>query len=531
MYIMMRWSRTSKQIISVLRTQASKMSNVKPAIPEEPKTITKISNTNSPTSSIVAAAFASLKEIDTAKTIKKNVYYIINNKIDNANTIEDLLGLADSSTLSKSQALKAVSMLADWATTGKAKLSDFEADPRFLKLCRLLGKENVGKENTFSDLSTVLGITGDDEAAKLISSISLPQMIKVLSTLAVKKKRSATLMRSLAFNIGRCSEKLDIKQCADILYALAVLNFPDEVLMEKVSADLCSTISTNDRPSVIGSIITSMGILRLRDTDLLESISSWLENHECKQHILESFLITLAYVNYKTVNVDNIFKVFENNKIDGVSNINTWLDVVWSLIVLKRESDDHLKSVLSPGFTKSVLNLKDIGIIPIKLLNVNGYATTKTQYKGPLLDLNSDYCQVKLMRSKDKQALMVSMMDALSTMLPSINYVKTDVNTNFGFIIDAECSIDSKLNPIPLDSTTSSKAGIHKIAFMLTGFHDTCRGCHNEPNGISVLNTQLAKSLGYKVLSIPYTEFGLRDTLVNRVKYLKENIKLLINEP
>lgn len=44
----------------------------------------------------------------------------------------------------------------------------------------MLGKENTkDKERLFSDLSTVLGITGDDEAAKLISSISLPQMVKV----------------------------------------------------------------------------------------------------------------------------------------------------------------------------------------------------------------------------------------------------------------------------------------------------------------------------------------------------------------
>lgn len=72
-------------------------------------------------------------------------------------------------------------------------------------------------------------------------------------------------MRSLAFNIGRCSEKMDIKQCADVLYALAVLNFPDEVLLEKVGADLCNVLPSNERFSVIGSILTSIGILRYRD--------------------------------------------------------------------------------------------------------------------------------------------------------------------------------------------------------------------------------------------------------------------------
>jgi len=76
--------------------------------------------------------------------------------------------------------LKAVSILAEWASSGKIKLSEFETNPKFLKLCRMLGKETTKvKNNLFSDLSTVLGITGDDEAAKLISSISLPQMVKV----------------------------------------------------------------------------------------------------------------------------------------------------------------------------------------------------------------------------------------------------------------------------------------------------------------------------------------------------------------
>lgn len=79
-------------------------------------------------------------------------------------------------------------------------------------------------------------------------------------------------MRSLAFNIGRCSDKMDIKQCADVLYALAVLNFPDEVLLEKVGTDLRSVLSTNKRPSVIGSILTSLGILRYRDTGNLYNI-------------------------------------------------------------------------------------------------------------------------------------------------------------------------------------------------------------------------------------------------------------------
>lgn len=98
-------------------------------------------------------------------------------------------------------------------------------------------------------------------------------------------------------------------------------------------------------------------------------------------------------------------------------------------------------------------------------------------------------------------------------------------------LLDVECMLDSKLNPISLDNSKMKNPETHLIGFMLMGFQDTCRGCHNEPNGISILNTRLARSLGYKVLSVPYTELGTRDTLVNRVQYLKENLKNILSKP
>lgn len=54
---------------------------------------------------------------------------------------------------------------------------------------------------------------------------------------------------------------------------------------------------------------------------------------------------------------------------------------------------------------------------------------------GPLLDSNSYLFKLELVRSKDKQILMTTMMDALSTILPSTNFLKTDVSTNVGFVI------------------------------------------------------------------------------------------------
>lgn len=80
-----------------------------------------------------------------------------------------------------------VSILADWTVEGKVQTADFEKDPRFASVCMLLGSSpsattlttRAAPENQSKDLDTVLGVTSDDEAAKLISNISLSQMIKV----------------------------------------------------------------------------------------------------------------------------------------------------------------------------------------------------------------------------------------------------------------------------------------------------------------------------------------------------------------
>lgn len=87
-----------------------------------------------------------------------------------------------------------------------------------------------------------------------------------MSTLAQKKRRSTPLLRSLAYNISRSTTKLDLKQCADLLYSMTILNFPEAVLLERISNDTIEGLETNtDRSAVVGSILTSIGLLRYRD--------------------------------------------------------------------------------------------------------------------------------------------------------------------------------------------------------------------------------------------------------------------------
>ncbi|KAJ8962131.1 hypothetical protein NQ318_018088, partial [Aromia moschata] len=131
--------------------------------------------------SMVAAAFASLQSAHNFLEIKTP---FTDKKITEATTIDELLSVSEGSGVSRRHAFKVVSILADWSTSGKVHLTDFETDPRFIRLCRILTKGAVTSRNNRNmasrseDLSTVLSVTADDEAAKLVGSITVPQMVK-----------------------------------------------------------------------------------------------------------------------------------------------------------------------------------------------------------------------------------------------------------------------------------------------------------------------------------------------------------------
>lgn len=91
-----------------------------------------------------------------------------------------------------------------------------------------------------------------------------------MSALGLKKRRSLSLLRSIAYNITKSPEPLDLKQCADVLFSMAMLNFPDENLLRKVSVDVMENLNNcNKGSAVIGSMLTSLGLLRYKNQGTL----------------------------------------------------------------------------------------------------------------------------------------------------------------------------------------------------------------------------------------------------------------------
>ncbi|XP_022196797.2 FAST kinase domain-containing protein 4 [Nilaparvata lugens] len=494
---------------------------------------------------LTTSVFNTLKNISDDERLEK--------KIESASTSQELLAASETIGIQRKYALKIVSKLAELTNQGKMKIADFQGDSRFIRLCQQLGDpEEVSAKalkklssggGGLNDLGVVLGVAGDDEAAKLISTISLPQMVKVLTSLSLKRRRSLPLLRSLAFNLGKTDEPLNIKQAADVLYACCQLNFFDEVLFVKVCGDLGKCIAENRRSAVFGSICTSLGMLRYKDRELMDSLCSWAMNNFglCRTQDIVSLLLTLGAVNHTPSNAEALFTKLESH-LDA-SDLSTpflWLDVVWSLLILNKATEKHISSVLDPAFIQRLTNCRPEGIgvaVKLKLLNLNAAAKLLIdKYKGPYLDAESDVFNVDVPRSKEKQMFASVVIDTMTNLLPSSFYMNSNIKTDMGLMIDGECVMDSNFNPLPLVDKKSgevidrTKGNVRKgkrIAVVVLDFHDLTKG-ETDLVGLASLCVRLISNSNYTVMTIPHYEFNPNDKLVTRVKYLEQKLKTIV---
>ncbi|CAG4946241.1 unnamed protein product [Colias eurytheme] len=491
------------------------------------------------TKGLVAAAFATLNTPEgelkkpSAKSVKITRIQQLDAQILKATDIDTLLLVAENPVISRRHALKMVSVLSEWSSSNKVKLSDFEKDPRFLKLCRILARtpatQAMASLTMAEDLSTVLGITGDDEAARLIANLSLPQMIKVMKALQQKGRRSTPLLRALSYNITKQSENIDLKKSADLLFSMAALNFPDPVLLDRICSDVITNLpSNNDKPAVVNSIIVSLGLLKYRHEEALAAITEWMQANKdiCRPGDIASAMITLATLDYLPPNSDSFFEIALQLKEEEMTKALSWLDLVFSLLILNKAELHHLVSTLKPEFIDQLLS---VGEIPIpsrrKLMAIDAYVSlSHPKCKQRLAE--DIAVGVPLSHTKEKALYVHSIMDTFKSLVSAETFLKKDCNSGMGFLYDAEFAVDSKCHPMPLQKAENNK-NAHRIAVLALDYHDMTRKVC-APLGVFKLYTKLLEMKGFKVLHIPYTEYSPKDKLLTRVQYIEKRLKEIV---
>lgn len=209
---------------------------------------------------------------------------------------------------------------------------------------------NITQNVRSAQLDVVMGVAGDEQAALMCELLSVDQNIRVLSGLAQKKARSPVVLRTISQSIISNTVPLSMKACADVYYSMRVLNYDNEILLPKVGEHVIKQLGkrSDNKVAAVGSIITSLGILRYRDPNLLNALSGWIveRHHLWRKKDLVSLLFTLALVDFPSDHADKIRSVIVPQISEADMSRGEWLNFVWILSVLGLKETSHLESVL-----------------------------------------------------------------------------------------------------------------------------------------------------------------------------------------
>lgn len=379
----------------------------------------------------------------------------------------------------------------------------------------------------------------DDRTIELAEEMSYTDLSRLLCTLATAKRRVTPVLRSLAFHMARQSDRLPPKQLSNVLYAMNSLSFPDPLLLQKIANDFVSQANSIDRPAIVGGILTCMGQMRWRNTSMLEILSEWVENNAdiCRTSDIAALVLTLASVSYTPNNMDPLFKaVIPKLTPVTISKETAWLDVVWSLSVLGKATEEHIASVLKPSFVSKIPSAAQhqrTGI-KLKLLNINAVARlNKPTYKGPFLDL-SDFKDVIITQGRHELMLAKHVQMMLHNFLPPPKYIRENIQTNMGIFVDVELAVAKDGKPIPIEDFTtnfgekeSSKQlpeGAQKLAMFIWDYRDYTIDSQ-ELTGINRLAMELVRKHDYNIVQIPYYEYNMKAKTIKNVQYLESKTK------
>ncbi|XP_034187274.1 FAST kinase domain-containing protein 4 isoform X1 [Osmia lignaria lignaria] len=359
----------------------------------------------------------------------------------------------------------------------------------------------------------------------MYSDLSTSAMVNEIKKLAHRSQRNVPLLKYLFQNILRYNKILSPEECSSLLLSMSKLSLPDERLLHKVCTDLLQTKEIIDSLSVtkLMNIVKSMAYIKHKNNNILQSVCNCIDKlgANCYPRHIITILISLAILGYEGEHVNNLIKTYLHyDSITKLSDIER-LNFIWSLVIFNKASISQIQAVLYPNYIQRLMSIDPRQNVShsLKLLNINGYARSILKdYPGPFLPSTVNPLTQK--QTVQKELYIRVLEETLKNIVPSCSHYKINVNTEMGFLLDAEVYMDSNSRPVCVNDIKDYHT---KIAIMIHDYHDVCVGSI-EPHGLIKLQHRLLKSKNYEILSIPYTHFGIEDTLERRVTYLKRQL-------
>ncbi|XP_076436977.1 FAST kinase domain-containing protein 4-like [Babylonia areolata] len=404
-------------------------------------------------------------------------------------------------------------------------------------------------------LSQVLVERLEDRALDVVEKASPKELYRVIYLLSRQGHRNTPLIRALVYHLNKTSlSSLSAVQLTNLVYALCTLSVFDAALLSKVCAELHAK-QADLTAKLVSSLLTSFSRLRWKDGGMLNMLVNVLEGKAVSatppssgSHGVEGGAVSVqsdvdsleasdkagVVLSLANLNMDSaqcrelVGRVVGSEGVQGLrqSSPLLWVDVVWSLAVLRLADAASVASVLSEDFLgklpssdgfQSILTMS-------KVNNINTAASCEVEgYTGPLLPPSLPSPDPKLLQ-KGERSVTEKLIAALTNMAPADTYTLVNTTGPGGYLIDAEFYVDSEGNPKPLSQVSENAAQYHRVALKVLEFPDLTFPT-SDLTGLHAMAVRHLRCHGYTVVQVLHSEIPSKSKVVEQVNFLQQKVK------
>jgi hypothetical protein len=278
----------------------------------------------------------------------------------------------------------------------------------------------------------------NDKILEMSDKLGPKEWLTLMNAKSILRQRNQLILEACTYNLNKSLEHFKLEDIKTCFLSFGILSYYDSLLVKRLMKDLTSFIEdpkniamNESRFNTLNAIVLSLGMLRLRDPNLIEKLSEFLNKQLISisdkenldgydamnvHQLIINFIISCAHLNLapETEVFDKLIKHLNlrHFNVDKVKSKSQLISLTWSLCVLDKVKPEFVKYVLSEEFYTAFLecnNFKkklrmvfDIELcyilyfsdsshkefIPsfMKLLQVNLYSVTSIpNYQGPNL--------------------------------------------------------------------------------------------------------------------------------------------------
>lgn len=377
----------------------------------------------------------------------------------------------------------------------------------------------------------------------MISELSSGQWLELLKTKSILRQRSREILTVITFNLANNHKDLfrieDIQQC---LLSFGVLNYYDEQLLKRLMNDLSELIKnglklTSENETLLESIMSSIGILRLRDEALLDLISDFLENANASTNLVTNFIISCAYLNYRPkIKFDSLINSLKYDEINDKSKL---INLTWSLCVLNKPNLRLIDICLNEPFYKELAQepiKKEMVLDILKLFQINLYSLVCiNDYNGSYLPPDFNISLIEGQLVKKPTSVFTTLISTISSFASKDKLFKSNLLMPFGLLVDVFLIMDKNGNIKPLEQFYNKENEEYqvdnkkhfKVAIKLIDYKMTTL-LNEKIDGINKMQIKLLNCLDY--ITIPVSKISFKPIKISLFKFLLE-VKIVSHHP